>query len=610
MVDITYLTSLFLVFLRILSFFIALEVIFPKSFPNIAKIMISLAISFCVIPYINLSNATALNNGILYVWQCVCEIMTGLILGFFANLTFIGARIGGQLLDFQIGFSMMSSYDPTTQTNASLFERLFYMFSIVFYFTIDGHIMLIKELVNSFAAVKLGTFVVNSQSVMTSFNVFTQFFVIGLKIALPVILVLLITDLVLGLMSRTVPQLNVMILGVPIKILLGLVCVMLTLPVIIKFMVSSFNSLPDIYKGFYKLIPAAIIFADSDKTEQATPRKLGKAKEKGQVPRSKEVPLAITLITITIILSVFGDTLFGYLKDIMYEFLQNYLKPNLTEVGLKNVFAFSIINFFKVILIFILPIMILGVAGNIIQVGFMHTMEPLKPKFEKINPAAGFKRMFSMRTLVELIKDMFVVFIVGIVGYQFLMSNYGDIVQLNNLVVNYIPHAYLSYVVDIFKRISLVMLTIAIVDFAYQKRQFKNDMKMTKQEIKDEFKQDEGDPEVKGKRKQRMKEIISRTMMNKVPDATVVITNPTHVAVALKYEKGVDKAPMVVAKGVDRTALKIKEIASENNVPIIENKPLARLIFSKVDIDEAIPVDIYQAVAEILAFVYKLKKKR
>lgn len=608
--DIAYFTSLFLIFLRVLSFFIALEVIFPKSFPNIAKVMLSLAIAFCIIPYINLSNATALNNGLLYTWQCICEVITGLILGFLANLTFMCARIGGQFLDFQIGFSMMTSYDPSTQTNASLMERLLNMFSIVIYFAIDGHIMLIKELVNSFNSVKLGTFVVNQQSVMTSFNVFSQFFVISVKIALPVILVLLITDLVLGLMSRTVPQLNVMILGIPIKILLGLVCVIMTLPVMIKFMVSSFNALPDIYKGFYKLIPAALIFADSDKTEKATPRKLGKAREKGQVPRSKDVTLAITLVAITGVLTVFGDKAFQELRDMMYIFLHNYITTNISEASLSGIFKFAISNFLKVILVFIVPIMFFGVAGSILQTGFMHVTEPLKPKLEKISPIAGFKRMFSMRTIVELFKDIIVVSIVGFVGYNFFMSNYSDIVQLNNLIVNYIPHAYLSYVLDIFRRVSLIMIIIAVADFAYQKYKFNNDMKMTKQEVKDEFKQDEGDPEVKGKRKQRMREIISRTMMNKVPDATVVITNPTHIAVALKYEKGVDKAPLVVAKGVDRTALKIKEIAKENDVPIIENKPLARLMFSKVEVDEAIPVDMYQAVAEILAFVYKLKKKR
>lgn len=608
--DIAYFTSLFLIFLRILAFFIALSVIFPSGFPNLVKIALAMSLAFFIIPYVNLSNTTALNNGLVYMWQCICETLTGLILGFLANLTFVAARIGGQFLDFQMGYSMMTSYDPTSQSNAALIERLFNMFAVVLYFTIDGHLMLIKELVNSFSAVKLGTFVINSQSVLVAFNVFVQFLIIGFKIALPVILVLMITDLIMGLMSRTVPQLNVMFLSIPVKILLGLLSIIIVLPLIIKLMIATFGALPDIYKGFYKLVPAALIFAKDGKTESATPKKLKKSREKGQVPKSKEVTLAVTLLTCTMILSMFGDSIFKDLDNMFYSFFNGQLTTNLTEMGVKSVFIFAVLNAGKIILIFIIPIAIMGVVGNIMQTGFMHTSEPLKPNFGKLNPISGFKKMFSLKTTMQLLKDIIVIIVLGFIGYNFLMSNYNDIISISNLTMDNIPHAYLSYVIDIFKRVSLVMVIIAAVDFAYQKYQFKNDMKMSKQEVKDEFKQDEGDPEIKGKRKQKMKEIISRTMMNKVPDATVVITNPTHIAVALKYEKGVDKAPLVVAKGVDKTALKIKEIASENNVPIVENKPLARLIFSKVDIDESIPVEIYQAVAEILAFVYKLKKKR
>lgn len=608
--NITYFTSLFLIFLRVFAFFIALGIIFPQSFPNTGKMILSMALAFFIAPYINLSNATVFNNGLVYMWQGICEVLTGLILGFFANLIFVCARIGGQFIDFQMGFSMMSAYDPTTQTNASIMERLFNLFAVVLFFTIDGHIMLIKELVNSFAAVKLGTFVINDQSVMVAFNVFTQFFIIGIRIALPIVLVLLMADLILGIVSRTVPQLNVMILGVPIKILLGLACIIMILPIIIKLMLSSFSALPDIYKGFYKLIPAALIFADGDKTENATPRKLNKAKKEGQVPRSREVTLATTLITITAVLSIFGNSIFQNLQNMFTVFFQSYLTTNLTEEKLSNIFKFAIVNGGKNILIFVLPIMIAGIIGNLLQTGFMFISEGLKPNFGKLNPVQGFKRMFSITTFVGVLKDILVVIVVSFVGYQFFMNNYSDIVNMNNLIINYIPSNYLSYVTDVFKKISMIMIVIAAADFAFQKYKFNKDMKMTKQEVKDEFKQDEGDPEIKGKRKQKMKEIISRTMLTKVPDATVVITNPTHLAVALKYERGIDSAPTVVAKGADRTALKIKEIAKENDVPIIENKPMARLLFSKVEVDQEIPMDMYQAVAEILALVYKLKNKR
>lgn len=608
--DITYFTSVFLVFLRVLAFFIAVQVIFPNSFPNVAKIVLSFAIAFFIMPYINVSQSTALNNGLLYLWQCMCETITGLILGFFANLAFISARIGGQFIDFQIGFGMMSSYDPTTESNASLIERLLNMFAIVVFFSINGQEMLISQIVDSFKNVKLGTFVINSKSVLVVFNEFIQFFIMGFKIALPIILVLIITDIVLGLMSRTVPQLNVMILGLPIKILLGLTCLMMILPIMAKFCISAFSSLPDIYKQFYKLVPVAFVFADSSKTENATPRKLEQAKKKGQIAKSREVPLAVTLLVCTIILAVMGDKIIYSFEQMMSIFLQSYLKGNLTEVGLKQVMLFVTINAGKIILLFCLPVMVFGIAANIFQTGFVRNSEALKPDIARLNPISGFKRMFSIRTVVDLLKDLSVITIIGIVGYKFIMNNYKDIANLNNLMLEYIPHAYLSYIVEIFKIVTVIMIIIASFDFAYQKYQFKKDMKMTKQEVKDEFKQDEGDPEIKNKRKQRMREIIRRTMLNKVPDATVVITNPTHLAVAIKYERGVDRAPIVVAKGADRTAIRIKEIAKENDVPIMENKPLARLIFKKVDIDEEVPVDMYEAVAEILALVYKLKKKQ
>lgn len=609
--DITYFTSLFLVFLRILAFFIALQVIFPKSLPNTVKIMLALVLAYFIMPYVTISHNTALNNGLLYAWQCICETITGLILGYFANLTFMCTRVAGQFLDFQIGYGMMSSYDPTSQSNAAIIERLLNMFAVVLFFSLNAHEMVIREIVNSFKIVKLGTFVVNSQSVLVSIDVFIKFFTLGFKIALPIILVLLITDIVLGIVSRTVPQLNVMILELPIKILIGLTCLMMVLPIIINLLISSFSYLPDIYKNFYKLVPIAFIFADNgDKTEDATPRKLSKARDKGQVAKSKDVTLAITLVTATVMLATTGNYIFDGLKGMMMTFFQSYLKGTLTEDGLQHILAFSIINAGKCIFLFAIPLMIFGVVGNILQTGFIRVKEPFKFDINKFNPISGFKRMFSKRTVEELLKDIIVVAITGFVGYEFLMNNYGDIVKLSNLMIDYIPKEYLTYIVDIFKRISVIMVIIAAFDFVFQKRTYKKEMKMTKKEVKDEFKDDEGDPEVKGKRKKKMRELLNKTMMNKVPDATVVITNPTHLAVALKYERGVDKAPMVVAKGADRTAIRIKEIAKENDVPIMEDKPLARLIFAKVDVDEPIPMDMYQAVAEILALVYKLKKRR
>lgn len=253
--------------------------------------------------------------------------------------------------------------------------------------------------------------------------------------------------------------------------------------------------------------------------------------------------------------------------------------------------------------------MILGILANYIQSGFIFTTETLKPDLKKLNPIAGFKKIFSSRTVVELFKDIILIIIVGFVGYQFVRDNLDKLLIMNTLTFTSLPYALKGIFVGILFRICLIMLIIAIADYIYQRFMHNKELKMTKQEIKEEFKQDEGDPQVKSKRKQKMREMSSKRMMASVPEATVVVTNPTHIAVALKYKEGESSAPIVTAKGTDRIALKIKEIAKENNVPIIEDKPLARLIYEKVDIDGEIPMDMYQAVAEILALVYKMKKK-
>jgi Flagellar biosynthesis pathway, component FlhB len=196
------------------------------------------------------------------------------------------------------------------------------------------------------------------------------------------------------------------------------------------------------------------------------------------------------------------------------------------------------------------------------------------------------------------------------VGYSFLKNNFRQVLVVSNLRFSVIVSTIFELITSIFLRITLVIGTIALVDFIYQKYQFKKDMRMTKQEIKEEYKQMEGDPQVKGKIKQRQREMATGRMMQNVPNASVIITNPTHIAIALKYESGKSNAPTLVAKGSGYVAIKIKEIAKEHEIPIIENKPLARLMFDKVDIEDEIPSEMYQAVAEILALVYKMKKRK
>ena len=253
--------------------------------------------------------------------------------------------------------------------------------------------------------------------------------------------------------------------------------------------------------------------------------------------------------------------------------------------------------------------MIAGIVASLIQTGFLFTGEPLKPSFGKLNPLTGIKNMISKRSLVDLVKNIIVVTIVSYLSYKFLIKNYENIMSISTLYLPSISNVVRDLVVDIFKQITIVLVIVAAIDYFLQYRMHNKDLRMSKQEVKDEYKQAEGDPQLKGKIKQKQREMGMRRMMQSVADATVVITNPTHLAIALKYEEGGEmEAPKVVAKGADYVAIKIKKLAKESDIPIVENKPLARIMYERVEIDEEIPQDLYQGVAEILAVVMKLKK--
>ncbi|QGU95097.1 fused FliR family export protein/FlhB family type III secretion system protein [Clostridium bovifaecis] len=610
MISVTFFTAYLLVFIRISSFTVVVPIFFPKGTPQIVKVMFSGIIAFILLPMIDYTYLNQINNNFQLIVYCLSEVATGLTFGFITSLCFYCIRLAGSIMDMQVGFAMISMFDPTSEGNVTLIERILYWFSLITFLVIDGHHMLIKTLVESFSIIHLGKFILSQKSAMLVIEVFTKYFELGLRIAIPIVLIIILTDLTMGLMAKTVPQLNIMILGLPVKILLGLSVLSLSLPMFYNILVTAFDNIPSTIRQLYKLIPLVMIFASDDKTEEATPHKMSEAKKKGQVAKSKEVASAITLVTSTIILITLGEYMVNSFKEDIIQFFTGYLNLELNPDSLQSIIITVIWRFAVVFLPMVVPIMVMGIGANLLQTGYINTTEPLKPQFSKINPMNGFKKMFSMRTVMELFKDIAVILIVGFVGYGFLKSNFRKVLAMSNLKFPAIISTFLKLSTNVFFRVALVMAAIALIDFIYQKLQFKKDMRMTKQEIKEEFKQMEGDPQVKGKIKQKQREMATRRMMQNVPDASVVITNPTHIAVALKYEEGKGNAPILVAKGSGYVAIKIKEIANGNDIPIIENKPLARLIFNQVDLEKEIPSEMYQAVAEILALVYRLKRRK
>lgn len=353
-----------------------------------------------------------------------------------------------------------------------------------------------------------------------------------------------------------------------------------------------------------------------EKTEPATEKKLNDAREEGQVSKSRDLANGATLLLFFICIKIFISYIGGNLIDC---FIMVYTK--IADFGDKNNFDFNtnmaqytIEAVIIRMMLILLPVFAIGVLAafvlDIIQVKWRVTTKPLRPKFNKLNPVSGFKRIFSAQALVSLIKSIAILGALIMVVFSEFKNNINILFNLYDRSLQEAIAYIGNLIINIGIKISVVMLLIGIADFIYQKFKFKNDMKMTKQEVKDEFKNSEGDPQIKSQIKRRMMQASQRRMMQSVPKADVVITNPTHFAVAIQYEPMSAKAPIVLAKGEDYLAAKIKEVAKENQVTIVENKPLARMLYYNVDVGMEIPPELYQAVAEVLAFVYKLKNKQ
>ena len=352
-----------------------------------------------------------------------------------------------------------------------------------------------------------------------------------------------------------------------------------------------------------------------EKTEPATAKKLKEAREDGKVAKSKELTAAFDLIVLFLVLKIFvsfvGNRLINSFVDI-YGRIPDFVRENAVDVTEKSVAALMSDVLIQILIVCV-PFFAFGFVVtaliSVIQVGWKVTGKPLQPKFDKFNPINGFKRIFSKDSIFELIKSILKIFVIIYVAYTSIRGNAQDIFILYEIPLMQAIMLCGTVIINAGLKISLVYLVIGLADFIYQKYRFNEDMKMTKQEIKDEFKNTEGNPEIKGRQRQRMREASRRRMMQDVPKADVVITNPTHFAVAIKYDAEASKAPIVLAKGEDYLAQKIKEAAREHHIEIVENKPLARMLYANVDIGQEIPPELYQAVAEILAMVYNMREK-
>lgn len=350
----------------------------------------------------------------------------------------------------------------------------------------------------------------------------------------------------------------------------------------------------------------------ADKTEEPTAKKLRDAREEGQVAKSNELNIGLSLLVLFLCIKLFVGKIGTSFIQGMHKYF-GYIEDWSKETVLVTRFHSLLSDVIVDIILIVLPIFLITYIATFVitlaQVKWQLSTKPLQPKLSKFNPVEGFKKMFSKDKIVDLIKAILKIGITFYVVYSELRDQIGFLGQLYTISLKQAIVLIGDVVINLGLKVSAVFVVIGLADYLYQKRKFHKDMRMTKQEVKDEYKQSEGDPQLKSKIKQKMREVSQRRMMAALPEADVVITNPTHLAVAIKYDKDKGEAPIVIAKGADLLAKKIRETAREHHVEIVENKPLARMLYFNVEIGSEIPKELYQMVAEVLAYVYQLKSK-
>ena len=346
-----------------------------------------------------------------------------------------------------------------------------------------------------------------------------------------------------------------------------------------------------------------------EKTEKATPKRKKEAREKGQVLQSKEINSAFILLFVFLALRFAGPYMYKNILSFTYNAFtdMNNNEALFTISGTSNMLLSMILLTAKVVFPIIGIAFLIGLICSYSQVGFLFTTKSLKFDLNRINPINGFKKIFSKKSLVEFSKSLIKIGVVGYITFNYLFKQSKNLINLLDMELTQMVSYLFQTTVNIAIRAAVVLIILAVLDYFYQSWEYENELKMSKQEIKEEYKQMEGDPLIRSKIKEKQRQISMRRMMQDIPKADVIITNPTHYAIAIRYDSDYESAPCVLAKGKDIIAHNIRKVATEHDIPIVENKPLARAVYFSVEIGAYIPPDLYQAVAEVLAYVYKLK---
>ncbi len=349
---------------------------------------------------------------------------------------------------------------------------------------------------------------------------------------------------------------------------------------------------------------------DEDKQFDATPQKLERARKEGQVVKSKDVSTALSLLILFSLIYMLSPLIWQLIVGLFRTLYEQIPNQHLSNIGYPYIFTVAIIPTVVIIGIILFAAALVAILGDFIQVGPLVTMTPLVPKLDKLNPTKYFKNLFQVKTLFELGKNIVKVLVLGLVGWSVYKDHLEDILMLASIDNNFaVMIEFGKLVVEFIYKACIAFLIIAAADYGVTKWKFMKDQKMSFKEIKDEYKNSEGDPHVKAALRQRRMQMLQQGAMDSVPDADFVVRNPIHVACALKYDAETMQSPTLTAKGTELIAKKIIDIAVQHNVPVIDNPPVARALFRMVDLNQQIPPELYKAVAEILLFVYGLKNK-
>jgi flagellar biosynthetic protein FlhB len=347
--------------------------------------------------------------------------------------------------------------------------------------------------------------------------------------------------------------------------------------------------------------------AYGERTESATPKRREEARGEGKVARSTELTNALALLAGVAALSFLGGRLMQRLSDLFRSLLSTSPSGLATEAGVYFTFQQLALQITVILAPLLISLIAVGLASNVLQVGFMLTGKPISPRWSLIDPVEGFKRILSLRSVTELLKSILKVSIIGLIAWVTLKSDLDRLVPLTGADGPTLVGQVGAATVRLGLRVGLALLVLGILDYGYQRWEYERSIRMSRQELEEEQKQTEGDPQVKARVRVAQRLLARRRMMVDVAKADVVVTNPTHYAVALKYDRPTMPAPLVVAKGMRKLAERIKEVAKENRVPVVEDPPLARLLYKECEVGSAIPVSVYQAVARVLAYVWKLR---